>query len=80
MEQFIKEKQKEIVSALEFVDGQKFLVDTWERPEHGGGDIPIIEMRKIVPFTGAKKDWQLRRGRYKVEFNLAKYGKKKDEN
>ena len=38
MEQFIKDKQLEIISALEAVDGKKFVMDSWTR-EHGGGGI-----------------------------------------
>lgn len=37
MEDLIREKQKEIVSALEEVDGTKFRIDEWERPNGGGG-------------------------------------------
>ena len=37
MEAMIRERQKEIVEALEKVDGKKFLIDTWERPDVGGG-------------------------------------------
>ncbi|KAF2206973.1 hypothetical protein CERZMDRAFT_71863 [Cercospora zeae-maydis SCOH1-5] len=41
MEQYIKQKQQEIVRALEAVDGNKFHVDEWERP-HGGGGISCV--------------------------------------
>lgn len=41
MEAFIKDQQKEIVRALEEVDGKKFIVDKWER-EHGGGGISCV--------------------------------------
>ncbi|KAK7514889.1 Coproporphyrinogen III oxidase [Phyllosticta citriasiana] len=41
MEKFIHEQQKEIVAALEGVDGKLFQVDTWERP-HGGGGITCV--------------------------------------
>ena len=41
MEQFVKEEQRKIVAALEKIDGQKFKVDTWERP-HGGGGISCV--------------------------------------
>ncbi|KAI5841481.1 Coproporphyrinogen III oxidase [Morchella snyderi] len=42
MEAFIKEKQKEIVAALEEVDGKKFITDTWERKSSGGGGISCV--------------------------------------
>jgi len=42
MEQFIKSKQADIVSRLEEIDGKKFLVDAWERPDHGGGGISCV--------------------------------------
>ncbi len=41
MEKFIKEQQKEIVRALEDLDGSKFRTDEWERP-HGGGGITCV--------------------------------------
>jgi coproporphyrinogen III oxidase len=43
MEQFIKEQQKEIVKALEEVDGTPFRVDTWERSEGGGGISCVLQ-------------------------------------
>lgn len=42
MEEFIKERQAQIVAALEAVDGKKFLVDSWDRPDHGGGGISCV--------------------------------------
>lgn len=42
MEQFIRDKQREIVSALEDVDGKKFRVDSWERADHGGGGVSCV--------------------------------------
>ena len=42
MEEYIKAKQLEIVAGLEAVDGKKFLVDSWERPDHGGGGISCV--------------------------------------
>lgn len=41
MEAFIKEKQKEIVQALEAIDGKRFQIDTWDR-SHGGGGISCV--------------------------------------
>ncbi|KAI8316787.1 Oxygen-dependent coproporphyrinogen-III oxidase [Colletotrichum sp. SAR11_59] len=37
MEAFIRRKQKEIISALESLDGNTFRTDEWERPNGGGG-------------------------------------------
>ncbi|KAL0943483.1 coproporphyrinogen III oxidase [Colletotrichum truncatum] len=37
MESFIRKKQKDIISALEQVDGNAFRTDEWERPNNGGG-------------------------------------------
>ncbi|KAG0131808.1 Coproporphyrinogen III oxidase [Tuber indicum] len=42
MESYIKEKQKEIVAALEKVDGKPFIIDTWERMSSGGGGISCV--------------------------------------
>lgn len=37
MEDYIRHKQQQIVSALEDVDGTKFRIDEWDRPNGGGG-------------------------------------------
>lgn len=37
MEEFIRQKQKHIVSALQEVDGAVFRTDEWDRPNDGGG-------------------------------------------
>ncbi|KAJ0337012.1 hypothetical protein COL922a_007228, partial [Colletotrichum nupharicola] len=37
MEALIRRKQKEIISALESLDGNTFRTDEWERPNGGGG-------------------------------------------
>lgn len=42
MEQFIKSKQTEIITALQAIDGKQFRIDTWERPGHGGGGISCV--------------------------------------
>ncbi|RMY18667.1 hypothetical protein D0867_05177 [Hortaea werneckii] len=41
MEAFIKENQQEIVRTLEALDGNRFVVDKWDRP-HGGGGISCV--------------------------------------
>jgi len=43
MEQFIKQHQKQIVAELEKVDGAKFKIDTWQRPEGGGGITCVLQ-------------------------------------
>jgi coproporphyrinogen III oxidase len=52
MEQFIKEQQKEIVRALEEVDGGKFRVDEWQRPEGGGGITCVLQDGKVFEKAG----------------------------
>lgn len=41
MEELIRQKQEEIVYALEQVDGTRFRKDTWQRP-HGGGGLSMV--------------------------------------
>lgn len=43
MEEFIREKQKEIVFALEQVDGKSFRTDEWTRPNGGGGTSCVLQ-------------------------------------
>ncbi|KAK3314912.1 Coproporphyrinogen III oxidase [Apodospora peruviana] len=43
MEKFIKEQQKEIVRALEEVDGTPFRIDAWQRKEGGGGITCVLQ-------------------------------------
>lgn len=43
MEALIKEHQKKIVSELEKVDGTAFKVDSWERPNGGGGITCVLQ-------------------------------------
>lgn len=43
MEQFIKSKQEEIVRELEKVDGTRFRIDTWDRPNGGGGITCVLQ-------------------------------------
>ncbi|KAF2861215.1 hypothetical protein K470DRAFT_215431 [Piedraia hortae CBS 480.64] len=42
MEDFIYRTQHTIVSALEKVDGKKFMIDEWKRPDNGGGGTSCI--------------------------------------
>ncbi|WPH04065.1 putative coproporphyrinogen III oxidase, aerobic [Acrodontium crateriforme] len=52
MEAFIKEKQQEIVRALEAVDGNKFQVDKWERPNGGGGITCVLQDGNVFEKAG----------------------------
>ena len=44
--------QERIVSAVEAVDGQQFLRDSWERPEGGGGISRLIEEGNVLERGG----------------------------
>jgi coproporphyrinogen III oxidase len=52
MEAFIKEQQKEIVKQLEQVDGKKFRVDTWTRPNGGGGISQVLQDGNVFEKAG----------------------------
>ncbi|KAK4133268.1 hypothetical protein BT67DRAFT_424191 [Trichocladium antarcticum] len=52
MEKFVKEQQKEIVRALEEVDGTKFRVDEWQRKEGGGGITCVLQDGKVFEKAG----------------------------
>lgn len=52
MEQFIKQHQKQIVSELEKVDGTKFTIDSWQRPEGGGGITCVLQDGKVFEKAG----------------------------
>ena len=52
MEAFIKEQQQEIVRELEKVDGSKFRVDTWTRPNGGGGISQVLQDGNVFEKAG----------------------------
>ncbi|KAF2203291.1 Coproporphyrinogen oxidase [Delitschia confertaspora ATCC 74209] len=52
MEAFIKSHQQQIVSELEKVDGTKFTIDTWQRPEGGGGITCVLQDGKVFEKAG----------------------------
>jgi len=52
MESLIKEHQKKIIAELEKIDGEKFKVDTWERPHGGGGITCILQDGKVFEKAG----------------------------
>ena len=53
MEAFIKAQQKEIVAALQELDpGQKFRIDTWTRPNGGGGISCVLQGGQVFEKAG----------------------------
>ncbi|GAB1313364.1 Coproporphyrinogen-III oxidase [Madurella fahalii] len=52
MEKFAKEQQREIVRALEKVDGKKFQVDEWQRKEGGGGITCVLQDGNVFEKAG----------------------------
>ncbi len=52
MEQFIKQKQQEIVKSLEAVDGSRFAIDSWERPKGGGGITCVLQDGNVFEKAG----------------------------
>ncbi|KAM7220513.1 Coproporphyrinogen III oxidase [Rhypophila decipiens] len=52
MEKFVKEQQKEIVRALEEVDGSKFRIDEWQRKEGGGGITCVLQDGNVFEKAG----------------------------
>ncbi|KAI0438725.1 Coproporphyrinogen III oxidase [Xylaria telfairii] len=52
MEEFIREQQKEIVYALEQVDGMRFREDTWTRPSGGGGLSCVLQEGNVFEKAG----------------------------
>ena len=52
MEAFIKEQQQIIVRELEKVDGGKFKIDTWDRPEGGGGISCVLQDGNVFEKAG----------------------------
>ncbi|KAK5108920.1 hypothetical protein LTR62_007722 [Meristemomyces frigidus] len=52
MEAFIKANQQDIVRTLENLDGQQFQVDTWERPNGGGGISCVLQDGNVFEKAG----------------------------
>ncbi|KAI0420396.1 Coproporphyrinogen III oxidase [Xylaria grammica] len=52
MEKFIREQQKEIVFALEKIDGMSFREDTWTRPNGGGGLSCVLQEGNVFEKAG----------------------------
>ncbi|KAL2350437.1 Coproporphyrinogen III oxidase [Cryomyces antarcticus] len=52
MESFIKSKQEEIVRELEQLDGTRFTIDKWDRPNGGGGITCVLQDGKVFEKAG----------------------------
>lgn len=52
MDQYIRQKQNEIVAAIEELDGTSFQIDEWERPEGGGGRTCVLQDGKVFEKAG----------------------------
>lgn len=52
MEAMIKEKQQEIIAALEKIDGNKFRQDRWTRPNGGGGISCVLQEGNVFEKAG----------------------------
>ena len=52
MEAFVKQQQKEIVSALQTIDGCEFRVDTWNRSAGGDGISCVLQDGKVFEKAG----------------------------
>ncbi len=49
---YLQDLQNRLVSALERIDGKSFLIDSWDRPEGGGGISRIIEDGNVLERGG----------------------------
>jgi coproporphyrinogen III oxidase len=49
---YLQDLQQRIVAALQEIDGQPFLTDSWQRPEGGGGTSRIIEEGNVFERGG----------------------------
>ena len=52
VKKYLLDLQSRIVAAMEAIDGQPFLTDSWERPEGGGGISRVIEEGKVFERGG----------------------------
>ena len=52
MENLIKEKQKEIIKAIEKIDGSAFKIDAWDRPSGGGGISCVLQDGNVFEKAG----------------------------
>jgi coproporphyrinogen III oxidase len=52
MEEFIREKQKDIIFNLEQIDGKSFKIDQWQRPQGGGGTSCVLQDGNVFEKAG----------------------------
>jgi coproporphyrinogen III oxidase len=52
VKQYLLDLQARIVAALEDIDGRQFIIDTWERPEGGGGISRLMEEGQVFERGG----------------------------
>jgi coproporphyrinogen III oxidase len=51
-EEFVKAQQRDIVRELEKIDGKKFRVDVWDRPNGGGGITSVLQDGNVFEKAG----------------------------
>ena len=49
---YLSDLQEKIVDALQLVDGENFLIDSWQRKEGGGGTTSILENGNVFERAG----------------------------
>ena len=49
---YLQKLQTKIVEAIELVDGKRFLQDSWQRPEGGGGNSCLLEEGLVFERAG----------------------------
>jgi coproporphyrinogen III oxidase len=49
---YLQQLQTKIVEAIELVDGKRFLQDSWQRPEGGGGNSCLLEEGLVFERAG----------------------------
>ena len=49
---YLASLQSEIVESVQIVDGENFLIDSWQRKEGGGGTTSILECVTVFEWAG----------------------------
>ena len=52
VKEYLYQLQDKIIAGIEQVDGKKFLHDSWQRPEGGGGRSCILEQGNVLERGG----------------------------